>query len=93
MTAPVPRRSSRVTGVRIALLSVLWIAVALLTAPGLGFYYEALAVWCTVPVLALTYLYCLWNRRRETAILAVVATAVAVLVIGFAIVFPKGSAA
>jgi hypothetical protein len=71
----------------------LWIAIALLTAPSIGLYYGALAVWCTLPVLALTYIYCLSNRRRDTAILAVVATGLAITIIGFAMVFPTGSAA
>jgi hypothetical protein len=61
--------------------------------PPLGLYYETLATWYTVPLLGLTYAYCVAHRRRATAFLAVVATLVAVLVIGFSIVIPKASTA
>jgi hypothetical protein len=46
-----------------------------------------------VPTLGLIYAYCVSHRRRATALLAVVATVAAVLVIGFAIVIPKATAA
>ena len=54
---------------------------------------RALAVLYTVPPLVLVYAYCLSHPRRATAILAVAATVVAVFLIGFAVVIPKGSAA
>ncbi len=74
-------------------LGIIWIAVVSLAAPPLGLYYETLAAWYSVPLLGLTYAYCVAHRRRATALLAVVATAVAVLVIGFAIVIPKATTA
>ena len=93
MTGSVRRGSSPFTGVRVALLSVLWVAVVYLIASPLGLYYERLAAWYTVPVLGLTYAYCVSHRRRATTILAVVATLAAILVIGLSLVIPKGSAA
>ena len=86
-------RSSPMTGVRVAILSIIWLAVVSLAAPPLGFYYETLAAWYTVPLLGLTYAYCVSHQRRATALLAVVATVVAVLVIGFSVVIPKATTA
>ena len=86
-------RSTPITAIRVATLIVIWLATVYLVAPGLGLYYERLAVWYTVPPLVLVYAYCLSHLRRATAILAVAATIVAVALIGFAVVFPKGSAA
>jgi hypothetical protein len=85
-------RSSPITGVRVATLIIIWLAVVFLAAPRLGLYYEALAAWYAVPPLGLIYAYCVAHRRRATALLAVVATVVAVFVIGFAIVIPKATA-
>jgi hypothetical protein len=86
-------RSTLVTGVRVTTLFVTWLAVVYLVAPRIGLYYETLAVLYTVPPLALVYAYCLSHPRRATAILAVAATVVALFLIGFAVVIPKGSAA
>jgi hypothetical protein len=85
--------TSPITGVRVVALSIIWIAVVSLAAPTFGLYYETLAAWYTVPLLGLTYAYCVAHRRRATALLAVVATVVAVLIIGFAIVIPKATTA
>jgi len=85
-------RSSPLTGVRVATLIIIWLAVVFLAAPRLGLYYEAIAAWYTVPPLGLIYASCVSHRRRATALLAVVATVVAVLAIGFAIVIPKATA-
>ncbi len=93
MTPAVVRRSSPITGARITILGVLWLTAVFLAASSLGLYYETLAAWYAVPILGLTYAYCLSHLRRETVVLAVVATVVAILVVGFALVFPKGSAA
>jgi hypothetical protein len=87
------RRSSAVTGARVGTLIVLWLAVVYLAAAQIGLYYEPLAIVYVVPPLALIDAYCLSHRSRATAYLAVAATIVAVLIIGFAIVIPKGSAA
>ncbi len=85
-------RASRVCAA--AFLIAVWLVFAFLLAPSLGLYYEVLAAWLTLPPLGLVYAYCLTHRSRSTAILAVVATiTVVVEVIGFAAVFPKGSAA
>jgi hypothetical protein len=72
---------------------IVWVAVVSLAAPFLGLYYETLAAWYTLPLLGLTYAYCMAHRRRATALLAVVATVGAVLAIGFAIVIPKATTA
>jgi hypothetical protein len=93
MTATVDARTPRITGPRVGVLIVLWLAFVYVTAPTLGLYYELLAASYTLPSLGLVYAYCLSHRSRTTAILAVVATIVVILVIGFAAVFPKGSAA
>ena len=92
MTQTAPSRSSPITGVRVTTLIIIWLAVVFLAAPSLGLYYEPLAALYTVPLLGLIYAYCVSHRRRATALLAVVATVVAVLVIGFAIVIPKATA-
>jgi uncharacterized membrane protein len=84
--------SSRVTGVRVATLSVLWVGVAYLAGSMLGIYYEALAALYTIPILLLAYAYCLSHRGRPTAVLAIVATIVVVLIIGASVLIPKGSA-
>jgi len=93
MTLSTGRPPSPLSGLRIATLIIIWLVVVFLVAPPLGLYYELLAAWCVVPPLGLIYVYCLSHRRRATAWLAVVATVVAALIIGFAVVFPKGSAA
>jgi hypothetical protein len=93
MTARVGARNPRLTGLRVAVLVVAWLAFVYLIAPTLGLYYELLAAWYTLPSLGLVYAYCLGQRSRSTASLAVVATITAVLLAGFAAVFPKGSAA
>lgn len=80
------------TGLRVTTLIIIWLAVVYLAASPLGLYYETLAAWYTVPLLGLIYAYCLSHRSRATAVVAVVTTVVAVLIIGFAIVIPKGSA-
>lgn len=80
------------TGGRVTTLIIIWLAVVYLAASPLGLYYETLAALYTVPPLVLIYTYCLSHRSRATALLAVVATVVAVLIVGFAIVIPKGSA-
>ena len=92
MTQTAPSRSSPITGARVTTLTMIWLAVVFLAAPFLGLYYEPLAALYTVPLLGLIYAYCVSHRRRATALLAVVATVVAVLVIGFAIVIPKATA-
>ena len=86
-------RSSPIPRVRVTTLIIIWLAVVSLAAPPLGLYYETLAAWYTVPLLGLIYACCVFHRRRATALLAVVATVVAVLVIGFAIVIPKATMA
>lgn len=85
--------STPVTGIRVTTLIVIWLAVVYLAAPRVGIYYETLVVLYAVPPLALVYAYCLSYSRRATAILAVAATVVALFLIGFAVVIPKGSAA
>ena len=86
-------RSSPITGVRVVTLGIIWIAVVSLAAPSLGLYYETLAAWYTVPLLGLTYAYCVAHRGHTTALLAVVATVVAVLVLGSVMVIPKATTA
>ena len=93
MTQTTSGRSTSVTGVRVTTLIVAWLAVVYLAAPRVGLYYEPLAVLYTLPPLVLVYAYYLSHPRRATAILAVAATVVAVFLIGFAVVIPKGSAA
>jgi len=75
------------------MLIAVWLAFVYVMAPGIGLYYELLAAWYTLPPLGLVYAYCVSHRSRSTSILAVVATVAVVLLIGFAAVFPKGSAA
>ncbi len=72
---------------------MIWLAVVFLAAPRLGLYYEVIAAWYAVPPLGLIYAYCGSHRSRATAVLAVVATVVAVLVMVFAIMIPKATAA
>ena len=93
MTGTVEVRSSPLTGLRTAVLVVIWLAVVYVATPTLGLYYEPLAVAYTVPTLGLVYAYCASHRSRATAYLAVAATLAVALIIGFAIVIPKGSAA
>jgi hypothetical protein len=57
MTDTAEGRSSVFTGVRIAALVALWLAVALFVAPALGLYYEVLAAWVTLPALGLILAY------------------------------------
>jgi uncharacterized metal-binding protein len=92
MTPTGSGRSTHITGLRVTALIIVWLVVVFLVAPPLGLYYETLAAWYVVPPLGLMYAYCLSHRSRATAVLAVVATVVAVLIIGFAFVIPKGSA-
>jgi hypothetical protein len=89
----VPGRPSPVTGARVTALIVVWFVVVLLAAPSLHLYYEARAAGYVVPPLVLIYAYCLSHRRRATALLALVATVVAVLAIGLAAVIPKATSA
>ena len=84
---------TQITAVRVATLIIIWLAVVFLAAPRLGLYYEALAAWYAVPPLGLVYAYCVAHRCRATGLLALVATLVAVLVIGFAMMIPKATAA
>lgn len=93
MTGTAGTRSSPLTGMRMAALIVIWLAFVSVATPTLGLYYEPLAVAYTVPTLALVYAYCASHRSRATTYLAVGATLIAALIIGFAIVIPKGSAA
>ncbi len=86
-------RSSRITGPRVAVLVVGWLAVASLAAPSLDLYYEARASLFLAPPLVLTYVYCLSHPRRATALLAVLATVAAVLTIGFVLLIPKAASA
>ena len=86
-----PHRT-RITGLRVAVLVVAWVAFVYVMQPSLGAYYEFLAALYALPPLGLVYAYCGSHRSRSTAILAVVATVVVVLLIGFAAVIPKGSA-
>jgi uncharacterized metal-binding protein len=93
MTSTTRTPTPLITGLRVAVLVIVWLAFVYVMAPSLGLYYERLAAWYTLPSLGLVYTYCISHRRRSTAILAVVATIVTVLLLGFAAVFPKGSAA
>lgn len=67
--------------------------VASLVAPSLDLYYEARASLYLVPPLVLIYSYSLSHRRRATGLLALIATVVVVLAIGFALVIPKAASA
>jgi hypothetical protein len=93
MTSAVRALTQRITGLRVAVLIGVWLGFVYVITPGIGLYYELLAAWYTLPPLGLVYAYCISHRSRSTAILAVVATVIVVLLIGFAAVFPKGSAA
>jgi hypothetical protein len=81
------------TGPRIATVIVAWLAVVSVAASRLGLYYEALAAVYVLPSVGLIYAYCLTHRGRAAALLAVAATVAAVLLIGSAMVIPKGSGA
>ena len=91
MTSTAQTRT-RITGLRITALVVAWRAFVYLMQSSLGIYYESLAALYTLPPLGLVYAYCVTHRSRSTAILAVVATIVVILLIGLAAVIPKGSA-
>ena len=82
MTLTTATRTARLTGPRVAVLVVVWLAFVYVMAPSLGLYYELLAVWYTLPSLGLVYAYCLSYRSRSTAILAAVATIIVVLLLG-----------
>ena len=86
------RTRTRITGLRVAMLVVAWWAFVYVMQSSIGAYYEILAALYTLPSLGLVYAYCGTHRSRPTAILAVVATVVAVLLVGLAAVIPKGSA-
>ncbi len=83
---------TRIAGFRIATLVIAWLAFVYVMQSSLGVYYESLTAWYTLPSLGLVYAYCVTHRSRWTAIVAVVATVVVLLLIGFAAVLPKGSA-
>jgi len=85
-------RSSPLTGVRVTVLVLAWLVVALALAPRAGLYYEALAAWLTFPPLCLIYAYPASHRRRYSAVVAVAATAVAMLVVGLAVLMPHATA-
>ena len=91
MTSTAQTRT-RITGLRVAVLVVAWLAFVYVMQPSLGVYYEALAAWYTLPSLGVVYAYCISHRSRSTAILAIVASIVVVLLIGSAALLPKGSA-
>ena len=93
MTGTAAHRSSPISGGRTAALVAIWVAIAIVLAPMLGLYYEASAAWVTLPALGLILAYCASHRTRASAYLAIGATVVVALVIGFAMVIPKGSAA
>ena len=87
------RRSSPLTGVRVTTVITMWLGIVFLAAPLLNLYYVTLAAWYSAPPLILTYAYCVSHRCRATALLAVVATIVAVMVVAFAVVIPKATTA
>ena len=93
MTSTTRTPTPLITGRRVAVLVVAWLAFVYVIAPTVGLYYERLAAWSTLPSLGFVYAYCISHRSRSTAILAVVATVVTVLLLGLSAVFPKGSAA
>ena len=93
MASTARTRMSRITGWRVGVLIVGWLAFVYLMTPSIGLFYEALAALYMLPPLGVVYAYCLAHRRRSTAMLAIVATVAVVLLLGFAAVFPKGSAA
>lgn len=86
------QQSPSLVGVGVTALIGVWLAVVLVAAPRVGLYYETLAAWLIVPPAGLIDAYCASHRGRASALLAVVATLVAVLVIGFAIVMPHATA-
>jgi len=83
--APPQSDTSRpwLTGPRVLVLIAGWLVVAFLAANSLGLYFEAQASLYLLPPLALVYGYCLSHPHRTTAVLALVATVVVVLAIGF----------
>jgi len=91
MTSTIQTRT-HITGLRVVVLVVAWLAFVYVMQPSLGAYYESLAAWYTLPSLGLVYAYCVSHRSRFTAMLAVVATLVVVLLIGLAAVLPKSRA-
>lgn len=93
MTQTAALHSSPITGPRIVVLVIIWLAVVYVAAPALGLYYEVLAACYIVPSLGLIYAYCASHRSRATTYVAVASTLIALLIIGFAMGFPKGSAA
>ena len=91
MTSTAQTRT-RITGPRVAVLVIAWLAFVYVMQSSLGIYYESLAALYTLPSLGLVYAYCVSHRSRSTVILAIVATIVVVLLVGLAAVLPKGSA-
>jgi hypothetical protein len=79
------------TGPRVLALIAAWLVVAFLAAPSLGLYYEARASLYLLPPFVLVDGYALSHPRRATAVLALIATIVVVLVIGLAWVIPKAA--
>ncbi len=93
MTGPDRGLSSAITGFRVALLILVWLGVVVFVlAPRAGLYYQACAAWLALPPLGLIYVYCVTHRDRASAVLAVVASAVAALVIALAAVLPQATA-
>lgn len=85
-------RSSPLTGARVTVLILAWLGVVFTFVARAGVYYEALAAWLTLPPLGLIYAYCASHPRRDSAVVAVVATCVAALVILLAVVIPHAMA-
>lgn len=92
MSQSAQHRSSPLTGVRVTVLILAWLGVVLALAPRAGLYYEALAAWLALPPLGLVYAYCVSHPRRDSAVLAAAATAVAALVIALALLIPHAAA-
>lgn len=93
MTGPDRGLSASITGLRVALLILVWLGVVVFVlAPRAGLYYQGYAAWLVLPPLGLIYLYCVAHRCRASAALAVVASAVAALVIVLAAVLPQATA-
>lgn len=80
------------TGWRVVVLGVAWLALIYLAAPAIGLYYEALAAVYVVPILVLIDMYAVSHPSRATLSFALVATIAAVLILGVAMIIPKGSA-
>lgn len=81
------------TGRRVVATIAGWLVVASLAAPSLGLYYESRAFLYVVPPLVLIYGYCLSRPRRATALLALIATVVALLAVGLVMLIPKAASA